>query len=192
MKTILALLLALSTLASAQTSEPILFTAHLTGVEPADNGEGMFSLIGNRFTYHVRTPFGFSLAAIYGPALPGAEGPLIFELPTPGCVAPPPDGGDSFCLFAGHPPGTGAFILSEQQSGDLFAGLWYVRATSPGAPSFPTRGQILQVPEPSVLSFVLTAGAGAVGLKHALTRAGQKRTVQVVHKKPRDRQPREC
>ena len=136
MKTILALLLGLATLASAQNSEPILFTAHLRGFEPADNGEGMFSLTGNSLTYRVRAPSGFSLAAIHGPALPGTDGPLLFSLPNTGCIAPAEDR-EGYCDFSTRSPFIPALLLSGQQVNELISGLWYVRSVSPGAPSFP-------------------------------------------------------
>ena len=177
MKTILALFLATATLASAQNGEPIIFTAHLSG-SSGYTGEGMFSLTGNSFSYRVRSPFGFSLAAIHGPALLGTDRPPIFSLPLAGCLAPAEDR-EGYCDFSTRPPFIPALSLSEQQITDLQAGLWYVTATSAST----LRGQILQVPEPSVFSIMLAVGASVIGLEHALTRAEQRRTVQAVHKK---------
>ena len=178
MKTILALFLATATLVSAQTGEPILFTAHLTAKNTLATGDGMFWLTGNSFTYRVRAHFGFSVAAIYGPALPGTDGPLIFSLPLTGCSVPAEDR-EGYCDFSTRPPFIPALSLSDQQITDLQAGLWYVTAGSAST----LRGQILQVPEPSVFCIVHAASAIMVGLKHALIRAGQRRTVQAVHRK---------
>ena len=72
--------------------QPVVFTAHLTGIS-GYTGDGTFSLTGNILTYRVQTEFGFDVAGIYGPALPGVEGPLIFTLPLSICIAPPPGGG---------------------------------------------------------------------------------------------------
>ena len=174
-------MLGLVTVASAQTNESILFTAHLTG-NTSGVGDGLFSLTGNVFSYRLITAAGFSMAAIHGPATSDNDAPLLFPLQLSFCVIPQEDT-MGFCEFSGLPRGTGAFSLSNQQVSELLVGLWHVRAASPGAPSIPLRGQILQVPEPSVFSIVLVAGASVVGLKHALTRAGQRRTVQAVHRK---------
>lgn len=156
MKTILALLLTLTTHASAQTNEPILFTAHLTG-HPFDIGKGMFSLTDRFFTYNLLTPSGFNQAAIYGPAQPGTDGPLILALQLTACI-PTQEDVIGMCLF-GSPIVLVGFTLSEQQASDLLAGLWYVRAVPPTDPSFSVRGQILQVPEPSTTIFLLSLAA---------------------------------
>ena len=52
LKTALLSLLAAATLAGAQASEPLLFTAHLTGNTDA-TADGTFTLTGNVFSYRV-------------------------------------------------------------------------------------------------------------------------------------------
>jgi|SRR6266481_3119985 len=168
----LLLILALPACAlQAQAQGTILFQATLTGsaeVPPNTDptiGTGRFSLDGNLLSFRVDVPavtFNSVSGFIQGPALPGATGPVIFDLGGPTFK----DGSDfgippEYIFFspAAPPFGAGPFTLTEAQSTQLESGLWYVDITSETMPGGQLRGQILPVPEPSSLA-LLVAGAG--------------------------------
>jgi len=132
-----------------QLGQPIVFTSHLTG-NTEYTGDGTFQLSGNRLSYELIVPYGLFEAGIYGPAAPGTDGPLVFMLHRTDCNAPIASE-PGLCLFSDRPSGVGALYLSDAQITDLLGGLWYVGA---GNPTY-LRGQILQVPEPSVAVLVV-------------------------------------
>jgi hypothetical protein len=102
------------------------------------------------FTYNVRTAFGFDLAAIHGPADSGTNAPKIVDLQLRRCdppLIPVTIGG---CFYSG------SFSLPEEQTDQLLNEQWYVYSTSAQPTPFFLRGQITVVPEPGLLSFLLT------------------------------------
>jgi len=156
---------------AAQAQGTIQFRAILTGsMEVPSNsdptiGTGTLTLDGNLLSFRVAVPavtFISMSAYIQGPALPGANGSIIFDLGGPTFI-----GGSSF----GEPPkyiffsppippfGAGPFPLTDAQINQLESGLWYVNVTSAGQPNGQLRGQILPVPEPSTIA-LLCLGTG--------------------------------
>jgi hypothetical protein len=168
----LLLILALPACAiEAQAQGTIVFQATLTGsaeVPPNSDptiGTGTFSLDANVLSFHVDVPavtFIAQSAFIQGPALPGVNGPVIFDLggPTfrPGNDFGVPPGYRFFSPFDGT-FGAGPFTLTDAQIAQLESGLWYVNVTSASNPDGQVRGQIQPVPERSAFA-LLVAGAG--------------------------------
>ena len=109
--------------------------------------------------------------AIYGPALPGENAPVIFDLGGagvyPGSSQGDPPGYRFFSPFDGT-FGAGPFTLTTQQINQLQSGLWYVNITSSTMPEGQLRGQIVAVPESSTL--VLSSIGGAVLLRRKFRR----------------------
>ncbi len=157
---------------AAQAQGTLQFHAALTGsdeVPPNTDptiGTGTFSLTGNSLSFLVDVPATTFISVsgyIQGPASPGANAGIIFDLGGP--VFRP---GNDF----GTPPGyrfsspfdgtfgAGPFALTDAQINDLESGVWYVNITSAMHPDGQLRGQILAVPEPSVLA-LLGLGVGA-------------------------------
>jgi len=117
---------------------------------------------------------------IQGPALPGANGPIIFDLGAPRFLP-----GDSQGI---NPPvyrffspevlpglGAGPFPLTGAQISELEGGFWYVNVTSSMLPNGQLRGQILPVPEPSTQA-LFGLGSGLAAL-----RAWKKQAKNVFH-----------
>src|SRR6266581_4653529 len=151
-------LLALVSLASAQAQGTIQFKAILTGsneVPPNSDltiGTATFTLEGNSLSYFVYVPaltFLTSGGTISGPALPGVNGAVIFDLGafiyhSGSSFGDPPFYSSGSSL---PPPfGTGPFTLSDGQISQLQSGLWYVNITSGPQPDGQLRGQILPLP----------------------------------------------
>jgi len=164
----------LSCALGAQGQGTFQFQAILTGSdEVPPNGDstvgtGTFWFDGNLLNFLVNVPSDNFLpqsAYIQGPALPGANGPIIFDLGSPkfhsGSMGDPPFA--SFGSAIPPPFGPGPLPLTDAQIPELESGLWYVNVTSAAYPDGQLRGQILPVPEPSALALL---GLGAV-----LTRA---------------------
>jgi len=141
---------------TAQAQVTFQFGATLTATnEVPPNGDptvgtGTFLLTGNTLGFEVRVPavtFITLAGYIQGPALPGSNAPILFDL-----GAPIPQGGAPefgippsyvFGSSVGPPFGPGPFTLTDQQISDLENGLWYVNVTSYGMTNGQVRGQIL-------------------------------------------------
>ena len=157
----------------AQAQGTFQFQAILTGSsELPSNSDptiatGTFTLDGNLLSFRVDVPavtFVSMSAYIQGPALPGANGPILFDLGGPTFKGGSSAGDPPVYRFASpaSPPfGADPFPLTAGQITELESGLWYVNITSAGQPNGQVRGQILEVPEPSVFWLGLL-GAGAL------------------------------
>jgi len=134
------------------------FQATLTGANevPPNNdptvGTGVFTLSGNLLTFRVDVPlitFITTGGTINGPAGPGTNAPVVFDL---GFFSAHP--GNS----QGSPPGytfmSTNYTLNTDQINQLLTGLWYVNITSSTEPAGQLRGQILEVPEPSAVALL--------------------------------------
>ncbi len=162
-------LLACALMARAQGT--IQFNATLTATnEVPPNSDptiaiGTFSLDGTTLNFNVMVPavtFLAMSAYIQGPAAPGVNGPIIFDLGGPSFIGGSPQFGippyyDFFSPSFG-PVGAGPFTLTSDQINQLESGLWYVNVTSSSFPNGILRGQIIQVPEPASLSLLLLSG----------------------------------
>jgi hypothetical protein len=150
-KTALSSLLLVALALTSRAQGTLIFTAYLHGtnvVPPSllpDTGTGVFTLEGNSLNYSVRTPFltGFD-AVIYGPAVPGSNGPTLFALRFKEGVPPLPPEQLGYGLWQG------TTMIRNDHIPDLVAGLWYVQLTSRYFPEGALRGQIIPVPEPNV------------------------------------------
>ena len=152
----------------AQTQGTIQFKAILTGSgEVPPNGDptigtAMFTLDGNSLSFFVYVPaltFLTSGGTINRPALPGSLAPVTFDLGgfkfhSGSTLGDPPF--YSSASPASPPFGAGPFTLSDQQISQIESGLWYVNLTSGPQPDGQLRGQILPVPESSVLALMRT------------------------------------
>lgn len=99
-------------------------------------GDATFSLDGNNLRFDVRVFSVYtSTARIRGPAAPGANAPVIFDLGQPVCSDPMPPFDPGTCEFHGN------LILSREQRCQLLSGLWYLEATFAGSADA-ARGQI--------------------------------------------------
>jgi len=155
----------------AHAQGTIQFQASLTGsAEVPPNSDpttaiGIFSLDGNLLSFRVDVPavtFISLSGYIQGPASPGANAPIIFDLGGPTFHSGNSFGSPPYYGFgspAVPPFGAGPFPLTDAQIAQLEAGLWYENITSAGQPDGQLRGQILPVPEPSAFALLL-AGAG--------------------------------
>jgi len=148
---------------SAQDQGTIQFRAILTGsAEVTPNidptiGRGTITLDSNVLSFRLFIPaetFIAQSAYMRGPALPGSNGPVIFDLGGPTFVpgdswglTPP---GYRFFSPVTSPFGAGPFPLTDAQINELESGLWYVNVTSAKQPDGQLRGQILLV---TTLSF---------------------------------------
>jgi len=158
----------------AQAQGTIQFQATLTGSAevPANSdptiATGTFALDANVLSFHVDVPavtFIAQSAFIQGPAFPGANAPVIFDLggPTfrPGNDFGVPPGYRFFSPFDGT-FGAGPFTITAEQVSQLESGLWYVNVTSAGHLDGQLRGQIVPVPEPSSFALLLSAAGLAL------------------------------
>ncbi|PWT90969.1 MAG: hypothetical protein C5B56_04560 [Proteobacteria bacterium] len=101
-------------------------------------------------TVSVVLPFGFypTDGAIYGPAVPGEDGPLLYDLGQPAFWT------NIFCVETwGNPPicstnvwwgYQSTFNVTSNELNDLSAGLWYINVTSSNYPQGEIRGQVLR------------------------------------------------
>jgi len=123
----------------------------------ASGGTGSILLTGNNATYTLTalligtTPVD---AGVFGPASPGANGPMIFDLGTPTVT---PLGGETLVSYSGEAPLTGT-ELAEMQADET-----YVTIYTSGYPGGEIRGQITLVPEPASVS-LMGVGAGVLWL----------------------------
>ncbi len=171
MKRHLLILALLACALQAQAQGTMQFQATLTGsaeVPPNSDptiGTGAFGLSGSLLSFVVTVPsdnFIPMSGYLQGPALPGANGPILFDLGGPTFHSGNSFGSPPFATFfspAAPPLGAGPFLLTDAQIAQLESGLWYVNITSAANPDGQLRGQILPVPEPSVLALL---GSGAV------------------------------
>jgi hypothetical protein len=165
MKKILTLTFLIGSLTGTLAQGTLQFGATLTGANevPSNSsvyvGSGTFTLDGNSLSYSVGmvSPFFFPISAgIFGPATTDQTNSLVFDLGNYLIGAP----GDGFPGSLGY---IGALTLTSQQINDLESGLWYVNFTSSTYPDGEIRGQILSVPEPSVLA-LLGLGISSMGV----------------------------
>ena len=171
MKSHLRILALLACALRAQAQGTIRFQAVLTGsseVPPNSDpttATGTFSLDGSLLSFRVDVPAVTFISVsgyIQGPALPGANGAVIFNLGAPVFHSGNSLGSPPFYSFgspATPPFGAGPFQLTDAQIGQLEVGWWYENITSAAEPGGQLRGQILPVPEPSSFA-LLVAGAG--------------------------------
>ncbi len=158
---ILTALLSLFTL-DIKAQGTIQFNATLTATNevPPNNdptvATGTFSLDGNILNFQLNVPaitFIARNAYIQGPASPGVNAPIIFDLGGPTFNGGSPQFGIppyySFFSPPFGPAGAGPFTLTSDQISHLESGLWYVNVTSSSFPNGILRGQIVGVPEPS-------------------------------------------
>ena len=91
---------------------------------------------------------------LHGPATPAETAPVLFDLaPWHTFAADHAQGGSIF----------GSLQYTPAQAADLFAGLDYINIYTPNNPGGEIRGQLVVVPEPSVLALLALVGAGALG-----------------------------
>jgi hypothetical protein len=158
---------------TAQAQGTLQLYATLTGAnEVPPNSDptvttGTLSLSGNLLSFRLDVPlitFIARNAYIQGPAGPGANAPIIFDLGGPVFQGGSPEFGipPSYVFFSPYTPpfGAGPFTLNDSQINDLLGGLWYMNVTSSDFPNGQLRGQILPVPEPS--AWILTISGGLV------------------------------
>ena len=155
MKKHLRILILLAWVVTAQAQGTLKFSARLTGADevPPNNdptiGTGTFWLTGDSLSFLVNIPavtFTAQSAYIQGPALPGAEAPIVFDLGGPVFHSGNSLGAPPFYSFgspASPPFGAGPFTLTEEQIVQLESGLCYVHVTSFTQPDGQLRGQIL-------------------------------------------------
>jgi hypothetical protein len=96
---------------------------------------------------------------IHGPAAPGVNGNVIYDLVGPGVLT-----GTTSGTYSGSvtiTPVVTGYTTTAQQISDLNAGLWYLNIHDSTFPGGEIRGQITLVPEPSSLA-LLGLGAGAL------------------------------
>lgn len=177
MKAKLFILTLLACALAAQAQGTLQFYARATGANevPPNNdptiAAGTFTLEGNILNFRLNVPavtFSAQSAYIQGPALPGVNAPVIFDLGGPvfhsgSSFGDPPPYYAFFSPFDGT-FGAGPFTLTSGQIDELVSGLWYVHITSFERPEGQLRGQILPVPEPSALA-LLIMGFGIIGLR---------------------------
>lgn len=172
MKSKLLLLALLACALAAQAQGTLQFNARLTGADevPPNSdptiGTATFWLTGDTLTYFIYVPaltFITTGGTVNGPAAPGANAPVLFDLGafryhSGSTIGDPPfySGGSD------GPPFGSPFSLTGEQINQLESGLWYVNITSGFYPEGQLRGQILSVPEPSVLG-LLGLGLGLLG-----------------------------
>jgi hypothetical protein len=117
------------------------------------------------FTLSWIIPYFPTGAGIYGPAMRGENGPLIFDIfanAQRGLLPPnPPDPGAVWYMAT--------IPLIGAQREQLFVGNWYFAVTSPEFPNGEIRAQIPAVPEPSTFSLIFFCGALVFGLFRAKT-----------------------
>ena len=181
---------------NAQAQGTFQFYAALTGANevPPNNDltltTGRFSLMGNSLSFTVNVPiitFIAQSAYIQGPAGPGVNAPIIFDLGGPVFQGGSPEFGipPSYVFFSPYTPpfGAGPFTLTDPQMNDVLGGLWYMNVTSSDFPDGQLRGQILEVPEPS--AWVLTILGGLFfGVLRRKADAGALRYYPVQYKSP--------
>jgi hypothetical protein len=143
-----------------------------------------FNLDGDVLSFLLYVPaetFLARSAAIQGPALPGSNAPIIFDLGLAGFNG----GSPQFCIPAtyifGSPFtgvfGAGPFTLTDSQIYDLKNGFWYLNVTSTPYPEGQIRGQILEVPQMSAsytnnrLQYGVTGATGTSCIIQASTNA---------------------
>ena len=144
MKIMLIFLITLTACITAKAQQTNDFVVYLWGANevPRNNsafkGQGTFTLDGSDLSYWVALPiptFSPADAGIYGPAMPGANGDLILDLPAYG-ISVPLGGGGGALIYAG------GFTVTPEQINQLQAGLWYVNIKSAAFPNGEIRGQI--------------------------------------------------
>lgn len=173
MKKLLTAIAILSTVALLQAQST--FTVNLNGAQDGGGartgtGSGTLTLNGaqNAITFNNITYSGLSANStathIHGPGAVGVSAAVLYNLaPTYSTV------GGTSASYNGTLPlvdGTGGFTLA-QQIVQLNSGLWYLNVHSTAFGGGEIRGQILPVPEPSVMAL---AGLGLGGMLFGMRR----------------------
>jgi hypothetical protein len=152
----------------AQAQHTFQFNATLTGgneVPPNSDPTvctGIFWLTGNSLSFVVNVPavtFISLSAYIQGPAFPGSDAPVLFDLGGSIFHGGNDFGSDPYYAYfspAWGPFGAGPFTLTEAQINELEGGLWYLNITSYIQPCGQLRGQILEVREATLSGSVVT------------------------------------
>jgi hypothetical protein len=142
------------------------FDATLTGSsEVPPNSDpttcvGQFWLTGSSLSFVMDVPavtFTPYTAAIQGPASPGVNGPVIFDLGAPYFHAGSQFGIPPYYAFfspSSGPFGAGPFALTGNEINELESGDWYVNVTSFTSPDGQLRGQLTETPEPAVVALL--------------------------------------
>src|SRR5713226_4927434 len=144
MKIILMFLITLTACITASPQQTNDFAVYLWGANeaPPNNSpataRGTFTLDGGVLTYQIVLGFGAPAptdAGIYGPAMAGANGDLILDLPPYG-ISVPFGGGGGGLIYSG------GFMVTSEQITQLQAGLWYVNIKSAAFPNGEVQGKI--------------------------------------------------
>ena len=167
------LVLALAFSASLSLAQAQSFTATLNGAQDgggARQGTGFatLTLVGTSLSITgsfsgLTTPM--SAGHIHGPAIPGLNGNVIYDLFGTGILTGTTSG--NYAGTVNLIPNPTGYTTIAQQLTDLNNGLWYLNIHDSTFPGGEIRGQILPVPEPSAVAL---AGIGAGALVGVLRR----------------------
>jgi hypothetical protein len=167
MKTLYCLLSITAFITAAQGQS---YIAHLDGAQDgggARQGSGTVNLTLSGLSLSLSGSYSglttpITLGHIHGPAIPGVNGSVIYDLFGTGIIT-----GTTSGTYNGTvtliPIVTG-YTTTAQQITDLNAGLWYLNIHDSTFPGGEIRGQITLVPEPSSLALV-GLGIGALALR---------------------------
>lgn len=167
------LVFALVLSASLSLAQAQSFTATLNGAQDgggARQGTGFatLTLVGTSLSITgsysgLTTPM--TSGHIHGPAIPGANASIIYDLAGTGILTGTTSGNyaGTVSLIANPTPG---YSIAQQLT-DLNNGLWYLNIHDTTFGGGEIRGQILPIPEPSAVAL---AGIGAGGLVGVLRR----------------------
>lgn len=163
MKTILSLIVISASLCAAQAQSYIANLSPLLDGGGLRQGTGTVSVSLSGLTLSLNGSYSGITANmtgghIHGPGGPGTNAPVIYDLIGNGVLSGTTSGtyNGSFNLIS-NPTG---YTTTAQQLADLNAGLWYLNIHDSSFPGGEIRGQILPVPEPSILALAVL-GTGA-------------------------------
>jgi len=160
MKTLLTIIVVLLSSIGGYSQGTIEFSVNLRGtnVVPPNTSSGTaftsVTLTGASLSYWIvlydLASFYPTSAEIRGPALPEANGNIIFDLGDYYLSIRPQGGADPAYL--------GGFTLSNNQISELLSGQWYFNINTAAYPNGELRGQIVVVPEPSAIVLLVIGG----------------------------------